>query len=191
MPVNISSSLSSLIKAAEQSSVLSDLLVSATPDTYPKISRLKIASDATTVSLFKKLGMDAASSIAASKLEDILATVGKGTAIGTGIAVPLYIAGRALLNNAAQKAEDTRRNLTENAPNLVASIITAGKGAFSSKTSSLIQDILPAMSLNSKLSVAAENGLKTAGHAEYRMDVLHRSNAHIAHMVNELLLQRR
>jgi hypothetical protein len=182
-----------LQKAAEYSSIL-DGYISSARDARTRIetSRLKVAADESVALLFNKLSMDAASSIASSKLQDVLSSMGKGTAIGTGISIPLFLLGSKLVDNSISKLtkakEDIRNDLQNNAPGVVASILLAGKQALTDKTSEYISHLAVAHSLNSKLRNSLDSGVKTADDVQYRQDMLHRSNAHISHLVNSLLV---
>jgi hypothetical protein len=150
----------------------------------------KIVIDGQISNELTKLGSAVLNALKASKDSDLL----RGLLLGTGAAIPLAAAGSHVVDRTSDKVESLGNKAMAAVPVAVLAGLAAGKAMSGrSKESSLrdkqeysTRDMLAAISLNMKLSSVGDN-TKTAEAREYSDKVRHRSNAHVADIVNQLL----
>ena len=183
-----STNISSLVKISES---LGDAASNSNTSRYDAAACLvkKASIDSEIVYNLDKLAADAATAAAtpAQYLPSLGGAFGKSLLMGTGLALPIVAGGVYLLNKYKEKADDTVASTLDRLPGTIAEVISAGRHAAIAPRSRNYAEFQGAYSLNLKLRSILDSGVKTAAEADYRKEMLDRSNAHVAHLLTDLI----
>ena len=195
MSRTIQIAMSNLSKLSKISSALGDISLNKSTPRYEANLALmrKQAVDANLVanldSISEKIaeqigGISGAPSLSSQFLTNLVRSSGYAIPIGLTAA----LAGNYLIDRAGKEADRTLNTATSHVPSVVSRLAgdigaSLGLSARHPKFASLAV----AYSLNKKLRNSAESGVKTAGDLRYREQVIIRSNAHLADIVNTLV----
>jgi hypothetical protein len=192
----IQAAMSNLSKLSKISSVLSEISLSSSTPRYEANLALmrKQAVDANLVSNLDSIsekiaefigsGLYGQPSLSSQFLTNLVRSSGYAIPIGLTAA----IAGNYLIGKAGKEADRALNEATNQVPSAISRIAgDVGAALGLSAKNPKYASLAAAYSLSKKLRDSAESGVKTAADLKYREQVIIRSNAHLADIVNSLV----